>query len=158
MATNKNQKLILYAAGIGAGYFFILKPILVKLGIVQSAAQAQQSAAQTQNVTDYLTIDSSKLTKPLGEWQLIANTIYTDLKDLALADNVNDAIYQLCRVQNDQDVKALIQTFGARQVTALGYHYGGDLMLPDFIKQSLSSSEIDIVNNNYSRKNIQFKF
>ena len=156
--SNPNQKIITYAIGIGAGYFLILKPILVKLGIVKSAEQIAQEQSQSQNIKTYLTYDLGKLTKSVGEWQLIANTIYNDLKDVAITDNVSDAIYQLCRVQTDADVKALIDTFGSRQATTFGFSYGASLMLPDFVKQSLSSSEQDIVNNNYQRKNIKFKF
>lgn len=158
MAQQDNTKIITYAIGIGAGYFLIIKPLLVKLGIVQSAAAAAQQSQQNANVQTYIDYNASKLTKPIGEWQLIADSIYNDLKDVAILDNVNDAIYQLCRVQNDEDVKALISTFGLRQVTSFGFSYGADLRLPDFVKQSLSSSELDTVNGNYSRKNIKFKF
>lgn len=156
--SNQNQKIITYAIGIGAGYFLIVKPILVKLGIMKSAEQIAQEQAQSQNIQTYLTYDLGKLTKSVGEWQIIANTIYNDLKDIAITDNVSDAIYQLCRVQTDADVKALIDTFGSRQASTFGFSFGTALMLPDFVKQSLSSSEQDIVNNNYQRKNIKFRF
>jgi len=156
--SNQNTKYITYAIGIGAGYFLIVKPILVKLGIMKSAEQIAQEQSQTQNVQTYLTYNTGNLTKTLGEWQIIANTIYNDLKDIAITDNVSDAIYQLCRVQTDEDVKALIDTFGSRQTQTLGFSFGASLMLPDFVKQSLSSSEQDTINNNYQRKNIKFRF
>jgi hypothetical protein len=155
---NPNTKYITYAIGIGAGYFLIVKPILVKLGIMQSSQEIMQEQSQTQNLDNFLIYNDTKLTKPIGEWQIIANTIYNDLKDVAITDNVNDAIYQLCRVQNIEDVKALIKAFGSRQTKALGFYYGTSLMLIDFVKESLSNSEQEIVNNNYQRKNIKFRF
>lgn len=159
MAQNQqNTKIITYAIGIGAGYYFVLRPLLIKFGIIKSSAEILQEQTQSGNIQSYLTYDKSKLTKSIGEWQLIANIIYNDLKDIAITDNVNDAIYQLCRVQNDNDVKALIETFGTRQASTFGITFGTSMMLPEFIKTSLSSSEQDIVNNNYQRKNIKFRF
>lgn len=159
MAINKDTKQILtYAAIVGGGYFLVLKPILVKLGILKSADELAQEAAQSKNLTVLTNYNNANLSKSIGEWQSIANAIYTNLKDLAVLDNVNDAIYQLCRVQTEDDVKALINCFGYRQVTAFGISYGSKLMLPQFITQSLSSSEINTVNNNYTRKNIKFRF
>jgi len=160
--TNQNkiliQKTLAYAIGIGAGYYFVVKPILIKFGVLKSSEQLAQEQLQSGNIQSYLKYNNNKLTKTIGEWQLIANTIYTDLKDLAIIDNVNDAILQLCKVQNDEDVKALISAFGNRQVSAFGFGYGTNYSLPDFVKQSLSNSEIDSINSNYSRKNIKFTF
>jgi hypothetical protein len=152
------QKTLTYAIGIGAGYFLVLKPLLVKLGILKSSEQLAQEQAQGSNIQSYLDYNPAGLTKSIGEWQLIANTIYNELKDLAVLDNVNDAIYQLCRVQNDDDVKALISAFGKRQLSAFGFSYGATYMLPDFVKTSLSNGEITTINSNYNRKNIKFRF
>lgn len=152
------QKTLTYAIGIGAGYFLILRPLLIKLGVLKSSSEIVQEIQQGANIESYLSYNPSNLTKSIGEWQLIANTIYNELKDLAILDNVNDAIYQLCRPKNDDDVKALISAFGKRKVSAFGVSYGSTYMLPDYVKTSLSNSEIATINNNYSRKQIKFKF
>jgi hypothetical protein len=161
--TNENkilaQKTITYAIGIGAGYFLVLKPLLVKFGILKSADELAQEQKQGSTLQLFLDYNPAKLTKTIGEWQLIANTIYADLKDLAILDNVNDALYQLTRVKNDDDVKALISTFGKRSVTAFGQSYGTAYELPAFLKNSnLSNGEIESINSNYNRKNIKFRF
>lgn len=159
MALDKETKQILtYVAVAGGTYFFVLKPILIKLGILKSDTQLAQESSQKQNIQDYLNYSPNGLSKPIGDWQIIADTIYNDLNGLAIFDNVNDAIYQLCRVQTEDDVKALISCFGSRQVTAFGYHYGTSLMLPQFVLTSLSNSEINTVNDNYTRKGIKFRF
>ena len=66
--TNKNQKLLLYAVGVGAGYLLIVRPLLVKFGIVKSAAQIQQDISQAQNIQDYVqsAIERQRPTKTKG--------------------------------------------------------------------------------------------
>lgn len=161
--TNENkilaQKTLTYAIGVGAGYFLIVKPLLTKFGILKSADILAQEEKQSKNLESFLTYNPTNLTKTIGEWQLIANTIYSDLKDLAIMDNVNDGLYQLTRVKNDDDVKALISSFGKRQATAFGQSYGTYYDLPAFLKNSnLSNGEIESINSNYNRKNIKFRF
>jgi hypothetical protein len=153
------QKLLIYAAVIGGGYFLVLKPLLIKLGIVQDPALAAQSAAQSQNVSDYVSsaVASQTPTKTRGEWQLIADSIYTDLSQI-LINNRSDAVYQLARPQNDADVALLIDTFGQRQQNWFGFSAGSTQTLPAFVTQTLTNSDINTVNNNYQRKGIKFQF
>ena len=153
------QKLLIYATVIGGGYFFVLKPLLIKLGIVQDPALAAQSAAQTQNVSDYVSsaVANQTPTKTRGEWQLIADSIYTDLSQI-LINNRSDAVYQLARPQNDADVALLIDTFGQRQQNWFGFSAGSTQTLPAFVTQTLTNSDINTVNGNYQRKGIKFQF
>jgi hypothetical protein len=153
------QKLLIYAAVIGGGYFFVLKPLLIKLGIMQDPALAAQSAAQSQNVSDYVTsaVANQTPTKSRGEWQLIADSIYTDLSQTVI-NNRSDAVYQLARPQNDADVALLIDTFGQRQQNWFGINAGSTQTLPAFVTQNLTSSDLATVNNNYQRKGIKFQF
>jgi hypothetical protein len=153
------QKLLIYAAVIGGGYFLILKPLLIKFGLMQDPALAAQSAAQSQNVSDYVNqaVSSQTPTKTRGEWQLIADNIYTDLSQTVI-NNRSDAVYQLARPQNDADVALLIDTFGQRQQNWFGISAGALQTLPAFITQNLTSSDINTVNNNYQRKGIKFQF
>jgi len=43
------EKIIIYAVGAGITYFLIVKPILVKLGIVKSAAELEADRINTGN-------------------------------------------------------------------------------------------------------------
>ena len=153
------QKLLIYAAVIGGGYFLVLKPLLIKLGIVQDPALAAQAAAQSQNVSDYVSsaVANQTPTKTRGEWQLIADSIYTDLSQI-LINNRSDAVYQLARPQNDADVALLIDTFGQKQQNWFGFSAGSTQTLPAFVTQTLTNSDINTVNNNYQRKGIKFQF
>ena len=158
--SNQNKKILTYAIGIGAGYFFVVQPLLVKLGIIQSPAQKQQEIEQGQNIDTYLqqSLSSQTPTKSKGEWQIIANNIYNDLKSSSVSDNKSDAGYQLQRVQNDADFSILYDTFGKRQEYFFGIPTGGLQDLVQFIIGNLDRTEINKINDNYSRKGIKFRF
>ena len=161
MAIDKDtQKIITYAAVAGGAYFLVLRPLLVKLGIVKSGAEIMQEQSQQQNISDYVNLSLAKQTptKSKGEWQLIADNIYNDLKFSGIADNKSDAGYQVARVQNDADIATLIQVFGLRQESFFGINTGGLQNLPQFIIGNLSKSAIATINNNYARKSIKFRF
>jgi hypothetical protein len=161
MAIDKDtQKIITYAAVAGGAYFLVLRPLLVKLGIVKSGAEIMQEQLQQQNISDYVNQSLAKQTptKSKGEWQLIADNIYNDLKFSGIADNKSDAGYQVARVQNDADIATLIQVFGLRQESFFGINTGGLQNLPQFIIGNLSKSAIATINDNYARKGIKFRF
>lgn len=154
------QRIITYALVIGGGYYFIIRPLMVKLGILPSPQQVAQEAASTQNISDYINASLAKQqpTKSKGEWQIIANNIYNDLKQSGVADNKSDAGYQVARVQNDADFALLYDTFGSRQEYFFGIPTGGMQDLVQFINGNLSTSDIAVINDNYSRKGIKFRF
>jgi hypothetical protein len=158
--SKQNEKILIYAIGIGAGYFLVLQPLLVKFGIIKSPALRQQEAEQGQNIEDYLnqSISSQTPTKSKGEWQIIANNIYNDLSQSSIADNKSDAGYQVSRVQNDADFSLLYDTFGKRQEYYFGIPTDGLQDLVQFIVGNLDRSEINKINDNYSRKGIKFRF
>ena len=161
MAIDKQtQKLLLYTAIGGGAYFLILKPILIKLGILKSALELEQDYSQKVNIDAYInnSIKTQTPTKSKGEWQIIADQIYNDLKFSGIADNKSDAGYQVARVQNDADIATLIQVFGMRQESFFGVNIGGLQNLPQFIIGNLDKSEIAKINDNYARKNIKFRF
>jgi len=161
MAIDKQtQKLLLYTAIGGGAYFLILKPILIKLGILKSSLEVQQEQSQKENIDSYISnsIRTQTPTKSIGEWQIIADQIYNDLKFSGIADNKSDAGYQVSRVQNDADIATLIQVFGMRQESFFGVNIGGLQNLPQFIIGNLDKSEIAKINNNYARKNIKFRY
>lgn len=161
MAIDKDtQKLLLYTAIGGGAYFLILKPLLIKLGILKSALELEQDYTQKVNIDAYInnSIKTQTPTKSKGEWQIIADQIYNDLKFSGIADNKSDAGYQVARVQNDADIATLIQVFGMRQESFFGINIGGLQNLPQFIIGNLDKSEIAKINDNYARKNIKFRF
>lgn len=154
------QKILLYAAGIGAGYYFVLQPLLVKFGLMRDPKLVIQDTEQQVNVDQYIdsSLKTQKPTKTLGEWQLIANQIYNNLKYASVSDNKADAGYQIARVQNDADVAALIKTFGKRQEYYFGLPLYGLQDFVTFVTSNLDRTELDKINNNYFRKGIKFKF
>lgn len=161
MAIDKNtQKLLLYAAIGGGAYFLILRPLLIKLGVIKSSLELKQDQSQKENIDGYIesSLKNQTPTKSKGEWQIIADQIYNDLKFSGIADNKSDAGYQVARVQNDADIALLIQAFGMRQESFFGINTGGLQNLPQFIIGNLDKSEISKINDNYSRKNIKFRF
>ena len=161
MAIDKQtQKLLLYTAIGGGAYFLILKPLLIKLGVLKSALELEQDYSQKVNIDAYInnSIKTQTPTKSKGEWQIIADQIYNDLKFSGIADNKSDAGYQVARVQNDADIATLIQVFGMRQESFFGVNIGGLQNLPQFIIGNLDKSEIAKINDNYARKNIKFRF
>ena len=85
----KSKNQYLYLIGAGLGYFFILKPILEKLGILKSSQEIMQ-----ENIIDKYTSDTIKKiqpSKPLGEFQIIADQINANLKYSELDDNKENA-------------------------------------------------------------------
>lgn len=161
MAIDKQtQKIILYAAIGGGAYFLILRPLLIKIGVLKSTLELQQDISQKQNIDTYInsTLQTQNPTKSKGAWQLIADQIYNDLKFSGIADNKSDAGYQVARVQNDADIATLIQVFGMRQESFFGINTGGLQNLPQFIIGNLSKSDIATINNNYASKKIKFRF
>ena len=161
MAIDKQtQKLLLYTAIGGGAYFLILKPLLIKLGILKSPLELEQDYSQKVNIDAYInnSIKTQTPTKSKGEWQIIADQIYNDLKFSGIADNKSDAGYQVARVQNNADIATLIQVFGMRQESFFGVNIGGLQNLPQFIIGNLDKSEIAKINDNYARKNIKFRF
>jgi len=161
MAIDKQtQKLLLYTAIGGGAYFLILKPLLIKLGVLKSALELEQDYTQKVNIDAYInnSIKTQTPTKSKGEWQIIADQIYNDLKFSGIADNKSDAGYQVARVQNDADIATLIQVFGMKQESFFGVNIGGLQNLPQFIIGNLDKSEIAKINDNYARKNIKFRF
>jgi len=154
------EKIAIYAIGAGITYFLIVKPILVKLGIVKSAAELEQERINTGNIDTYIS-DAIRLqtpTKSVGEWTIIANRIYEALRYSGLSDDKDDAIYQLARAKNDADIATLYKSFGKRQEYLFGVPYAGLQDLVNFVKSNLDSDQINTVNDNYRRKGIKFRF
>lgn len=156
-------KPLLMIGGAVIGYLYVIKPLLETLGLKKTAeekAQDQVEAENAQNVSQWLTQTASGQTptKSAGEWAIIADQIYQDLKFSALDDNKDDATYQVARVKNDADFALLYKSFGKRQEYFFGIPTGGLQDLQQFIKGNLNADKIAQINGNYSRKGIKYRF
>ena len=162
MAISQDNKKLLTTAGIVvAAYLIVIRPLFQSLGITKTDAEIAKEKSDAANISDIeknLNARGIDLTKSKAEWDQIADTIYNDLRFSALADNKADAGYQVSRVKNDADMIYLIKTFGKRQEYLFGIPSGSPMGLTEFITSNLDRSNIDLINDNYSRKGMKFKF
>jgi hypothetical protein len=155
---NKEDKTLLYIVGGLAAYFAVLRPILEKLGIVKSSEQQRQENYEETEKNKYLDPGKEAPTKSPGEWVIIADQIYQDLKFSRISDNRADAGYQVSRVKNNADFKLLYKAFGSRQEYTFGIPTGGKKDLAQFIVDNLERNQIEIINRNYKVKGIKFQY
>jgi hypothetical protein len=162
MAITQENKKLLTNIGIGlAAYLVIIRPLFQKLGILKSSQEIQKERSDAANIADVeknLTALGLSLTKSKAEWDQIADTIYNNLRFSAIADNKADAGYQVSRVKNDADIIYLIKTFGKRQEYLFGFPSGSPMGLSEFITSNLERNQINLINDNYTRKGMKFKF
>jgi len=149
-----DPKALLPVAITGAGIYFLWRFFFKK----SETEKAQEQASSDVKAYVQAATTAQTPTKSRGEWALIAETIYNDLKFSRISDDHADAIYQLARAKNDADVATLIDIFGKRQEYFFGIPTGDEMALPTFVRSNLSNNEIEIINNNYSRKNIKFRW
>jgi len=157
----KNNDFLIKSGIVFAAYFIILKPILNSLGITKSAEETQKEAeeleAQKQNEAA-LKKKGLKLTKPVYEWNLIADSIENSIaKTSGLDDNDEDAGLQLTRVKNDLDIAQLIKSYGMRPDRVFGFNLGNKNLV-DTVKSNLTASKVKAINDNYFRKKMNFRF
>ncbi len=162
MAISQDNKKILTTAGIViAAYLVVIKPLFQSLGITKTEeekAKEKSDAANISEVEKNLNARGIDITKSKAEWDQIADAIYNDLRFSMLDDDKEDAGYQLARVQNDADIIYLIKTFGKRQEYFFGLPIGSPKNLTEFITSNLTREKINLINDNYTRKGIKFKF
>jgi len=159
--SQENKKLLTTAGIVVAAYLIVIRPLFQSLGITKTDAEIAKEKSDAANISDIeknLNARGIDLTKSKAEWDQIADTIYNDLRFSALADNKADAGYQVSRVKNDADMIYLIKTFGKRQEYLFGIPSGSLMGLIEFITSNLDRSNIDLINDNYSRKGMKFKF
>lgn len=159
--TQDNKKLLTTAGIVIAAYLIVIKPLFQSLGISKTDAEIAKEKSDAANISEVeknLNARGLTLTKSKAEWDAIADTIYNDLRYSALADNKDDAGYQVARVKNDADIIYLIKTFGKRQEYLFGLPSGSPMSLSEFITSNLSRKSINLINDNYSRKGMNFKF
>lgn len=98
-------------------------------------------------------------TKSEADWITIADELEHAL-DFAgyLQDYRDKAVYQLARAKNDCDVQKMIYYFGHRQLRGPWLIKSGDYTLSVGIQERLNDPDIKIVNDNYARKGIAFRW
>jgi hypothetical protein len=162
MAITQENKRLLTTVGIGiAAYLVVIRPLFQSLGITKTAAEIQKEKSDAANINEIeknLNALGLSLTKSKAEWDQIADSIYNDLRFSAIADNKADAGYQVARVKNDADMIYLIKTFGKRQEYLFGLPSGSPMGLAEFITSNLTRENINLINNNYTSKGMNFKF
>ena len=154
----------------------MIQKILTKKNVTY-AAYAIGGLIVAKKIFDYFKSDSKKTikdvieeadelkkqgmqsTRSLGQWKLVADSIYNSMKFSATSDNKENIERQLKMVQNDLDLLLLTQAYGVRQ------HYV--FALPDGDKTTLigqigtgelSDKRIKSINANYAAKGIKFRF
>jgi len=162
MAITQDNKKLLTTVGIAvAAYLVVIRPLFQSLGITKTDAEIakeKSDAANIEEVEKNLNAMGLSLTKSKAEWDQIADRIYNDLRYSAIADNKADAGYQVARVQNDADMIYLIKTFGKKQEYLFGLPSGSPMGLAEFITSNLTRENINLINDNYTRKGMKFKF
>lgn len=167
--TEQDKNFYIKFGLILGAYFIVAKPILNALGITkgkkdreeaikeEEAAKAAEDALKDKEAA--LKKKGVKLSKPIADWDAIANAIYTDIaRYSAIDDNKADAGYQIARVQNDLDVMQLIKSYGKRIDVVFGLPILGKKDLAQTLKDNLSAQTIAQVNGNYARKGIKFRW
>ena len=162
MEISQNNKKLYTNVGIAlAAYFVVVRPILQKFGIIKTKEELEKIKTEAENIQEFenkINASGIQLSKSKTEWDQIADTIYNDLRYSLLDDNKEDAAYQIARVQNDADIIYLLKTFGKRQEYFFGLPVGSPKGLFEFINTNLSRENINLVNNNYKRKGLKYKF
>jgi len=159
--TEENKKLLTTVGIAVAAYLIVIKPLFQALGITKTDEEKAKEKSDAANVLEQeknLNVRGISLTKSKAEWDQIADIIYNDLKYSALNDNKADAGYQVSRVKNDADILYLIKTFGKRQEYWFGLPSGSEMSLSQFITSNLTRDNINLINDNYKRKGMAFKF
>jgi len=162
MAISQDNKKLLTTAGIVvAAYLIVIKPLFQSLGITKTDAEIAKEKSDAANINDIeknLNARGIDLTKSKAEWDQIADAIYNDLRYSSVDDDKADAGYQIARVQNDADVIYLIKSFGKRQEYFFFLPTGSPKGLTEFITSNLTRDNINLINDNYKRKGIKFRF
>lgn len=100
-----------------------------------------------------------KPSRSLGQWEIVADSIYNSMKFSYVSDNKSNIERQLKMVQNDLDLALLIKAYGTRQHYTFAFPDGNKTTLIGQIATGeLSDSRIQSINNNYAQKGIKFRF
>jgi hypothetical protein len=151
----------LYIGGAFGAYYFVLKPILEKLGLKKTAEEEQQEGLQKQGRTKFIkdAITKTKPTRPEGQFAVWADQVYEYLKYSKLDDRKDLAFELLYKYfHTDGDIALIIKYFGKRQEYAFGIPIGSPKNLSEFVATNLSKEQINRLNNAYAKSKMKFRF
>ncbi len=164
------QKIAL-AAGISIGaYFLVLRPILIKLGIIDGPKDAtQQQTDQAQQASlDKAKQDAAAAGKPGATYADVAyagwaNDIYNE--GIAGSTDADRIVGVVKNVKTEVDLYSLIKAFGQREVSTafwstcnfLGFRCPS-LDLNSFLNQVLDGDQLQQINNYLSTQGINYSF
>ena len=136
-----NEKLLLYGGGGLLVWFEVVNPLLQKLGLQPSAAQAATNTAQQaiiNNAAASMTsvCSTTPSSKSDAAWLTVANNLYDELSgefpDSVAAENTITG-----NVANDCDMLKLISALGNRAYTIFGIAVEATKTLPEYVTESL---------------------
>jgi ribosomal protein S13 len=156
---NRETIIIIAIAAAGAIGIAAVMKILQKLGVFKSKEQKEQEKNTEDAIKKMkkIILQTQRPTKTPGEWAIIADQIWNDLKYSSVSDNKDDAAYQVCRVKNDADFVLLNDLFGERKEWYFGIPTGKLTFVP-YVSSNLSRKKLDAINDNYKQKGIRFRF
>lgn len=163
-------KIALVGGVAVGGYFLVLKPILVKLGILDAPKDAtqQQTDAAQQASLEKAKQDAAAAGKPgatysdeaYAGW---ANTIYNE--GVASFTDEDVIIAAVEHVRTEVDLYMLIKAFGQREVSTAFWstcNFLGikcpSLDLSSFLHQVLDASQLQSINQYLSNQGINYAF
>lgn len=105
-------------------------------------------------------IDRSPQTPSFSDVQYnaFADVIYNSLDNSAVSDNKDHAVDVLLKMEQTVDVLKLIKAYGKRQRHIFGIPDGGKTSLPQTIVDEISNADIQLVNQEYNEKAINFQW
>ena len=107
--TLEQKKYIGYAL-LGIGAFLVVRKL--KDWLTKPAKETIQDVIEEAGELKKQGMQSSRT---LGQWKLVADSIYNSMKFSATSDNKENIERQLKMVQNDLDFLLLTQAYGVRQ-------------------------------------------
>ena len=151
--TAQQKKYIVYAL-LGVGAFLVIRKLKDWL-----KKPAKETIKDVIEEADNLQKQGMQSSRSLGQWKLVADSIYNSMKFSATSDNKSNIEKQLKMVQNDLDFLLLTQAYGLRQHYVFGIPDGDKTTLIGQIATGeLSDKRIKSINANYASKGIKFRF
>lgn len=152
-------------AGIAVGaYFLVVKPVLTKLGIFNSAANQATLDAQKKSLTDAKAKQPASYTDDL--YMGWANDIYSQIANgtpLGFTQQ-SQIVYDITQANNMTDLQSLITAFGLKDVAGSGLDCTWlgincqKMDLQTFVKTVLDGQHLSNLNQYLSAQNINYQF
>lgn len=137
---------------IGGAAALILYYILFRKKKLLPDAQAQQSAQEEAQA-----VQTNAPTYPNSQYSTYANQLESAMYDIGTDENTIIAVFKA--IKNDADYLKLFNAFGKRTYTGgyfPGYFYG-EYDLTQWIREELSESDIQSINNGLAQKGIKYR-